>query len=64
MSELVERLRGFWDCEEVLSEAINLMGDAADKIEGLEATVFLLHNPHTGEECGCPVCNSQRKGGE
>lgn len=34
---------------------------AVDHTKELEATVFLLHNPHTGEECGCPVCNNQRK---
>ena len=42
--KLVKQLRRSWDCEEVTSTAINLMDDAADRIEELEANEERLMN--------------------
>lgn len=60
MSDFVKELRKFAELEAAQSEyreaERHICWKAADRIEELEDEICSLHNPHSGEECDCDVC--------
>ena len=61
--ELIEQLlnqRANSKAERLMEKAAKVLKFTQLQINDLEEDIYALHNPHSGEECNCNICNNQR----